>query len=143
LAKTEDAPPSTGHPLSGVRRIPRATILLIEPDDAVRAALVAALSTNFNVADANSAIAAAELLGGIARPDLAICSVQLPDIDGCSFAMRIRHHTDFAKMPWVFLTREKDANEMMRAMGAGARRCIEKPVKVEQLVKQVTALLAY
>lgn len=128
---------------SGLYAIPRLTVMVIEPDVAQRDALVAALSPLFRVVDCADALQAAEVLGTLPAPDLVVCTVALPQIDGCSFAVSLRARPAFSKVPFIFLTREKNVPEMLRALSAGGRQCLEKPVKMPQLVEKVGRILAW
>jgi CheY-like chemotaxis protein len=129
--------------MSGVFAIPRMTVMVVEPDDTQRAELTAALSTQFRVVECADAIQAAETLGTLPPPDLFVCTVALPQVDGCSFAQRLRTRPAFQRVPFIFLTREKDVAEMLRALSAGGRQCIEKPVKMPQLIEKVGRALAW
>ncbi|HEY8088076.1 MAG TPA: response regulator [Polyangiaceae bacterium] len=136
-------PETEKRDLSGVFAIPRITVMVVEPDDAQRAELSEALSVQFRVVDCTDAFQAAEVLGAIPAPDLIVCTVALPQVDGCSFARRLQTRAAFQRVPFIFLTREKNVDETLRALSAGARQCIEKPVKMPQLLEKVGRALAW
>ncbi len=126
--------------VSGVRPLPRATILLVDGDDRERSVLAEALSSRYDVLEASGAVRAAEILASPPLPDLVVCTVRLPDFDGCLFAKRIRSHERFRRIPFVFITPAKDVDAMLRALSAGAHRCLERPVSIDRLLKVVSAV---
>jgi CheY-like chemotaxis protein len=117
-------------------------VLVVEPNEAVRATIVAALVRRYFVHEAASAVAAAELLGRIQAPELIICSIRLPDFGGELLARRLRQFPALARIPFIFLTEERAVHEQLLALGAGAKACVEKPVKLEELSKKVDRLIA-
>ena len=129
-------------PRSGVHRVRRHTVVVVEPDAEARRAVVEALSLGYQVREATTALEAAELLGAGPPPDAVVCSARLPDIDGLTFVKKLRLHHELRHVPFVFLTAHEDAGEMARAIAAGARHCIEKPVDAEELLRKVARSVA-
>ena len=130
---SQDLEPTEGSGVHRVASSPRDIVLLVEPDATVRGCLVEALVTRFRVLDAPDAMIGARLLGDCETPRALVVSAALPFVDGPTFVRRMRAYAQFAKVPVVFLTTPKDSRVLVRAIGAGARACLEKPVQPAKL----------
>ena len=137
----QDLEPSDGSGVHRIGTVPRDVVLLVEPDAAVRTGLVEALVTRFHVRDAPDAMTAARLLGDRETPRAMVVSAALPFIDGPTFVCRMRSHAQFARVPVVFLTSPKDSRLLVRAIGAGARACLEMPVLPAKLCSLLVRIL--
>lgn len=72
------------------------------------------------------------------RPDIVICDVIMPDMDGVTFFARTRKAGH--KTPFLFLTSVRDGNLAAAAMRAGASGYCYKPMDVDALVQEVERL---
>jgi pilus assembly protein CpaE len=90
----------------------------------------------FNVvaeaADGAEAVAAARSL----RPDVAVVEARLPGVDGVAAAAEIRRHTDTAV---ILVAESGDQEDLRRAMSAGARDYLVKPLGAADLARAVRA----
>ncbi|NMG09553.1 response regulator [Brasilonema sp. UFV-L1] len=75
------------------------------------------------------------------KPDLVICDIQLPEMDGYGVLQSLRQNPTIANIPFIFLTSEEDATHYRRGMELGADAYLTKPVFMNALLKRVTALL--
>ncbi|HUG55426.1 MAG TPA: response regulator [Vicinamibacteria bacterium] len=73
------------------------------------------------------------------RPDIVLCDVNMPDLDGFGVLREMRADPDLASMPFVFLTSE---TEIRAGMAAGADDYLVKPVQGRELLAAVSARLA-
>jgi DNA-binding response OmpR family regulator len=84
---------------------------------------------------------------GLARarellPDLILCDVRLPDIDGYWVLERVRSEgSRLATAPFVFLTAPEVQKERLTGLTLGADVFLNRPVVYEEVVAQVSALL--
>ncbi|MFC4060349.1 response regulator [Planomonospora corallina] len=80
-----------------------------------------------------------KVTGGL-RPDLIISDVNMPQMDGITFAREVRKAAGMRFTPILMLTTESEASKRAQAKAAGATGWLVKPVQPEQLlgvIKQV------
>jgi diguanylate cyclase (GGDEF)-like protein len=75
------------------------------------------------------------------RPDLILLDIDLPDVNGIDLARYVRQDDQYATVPIVFLSSERDDRERLDAIRAGGDAHLVKPVKQEALVSNVAARL--
>ena len=115
-------------------------VLVVDDDTAIREMVVKALATRYRVESASDGLAASEMLGSL-RPDLLICDVMMPRVDGFSLARMIRSHPELAQMPIIFLTAKNSPQAMVQGIQLGARHYVQKPFSVKELLEKVVKLL--
>lgn len=77
------------------------------------------------------------------RPDLIISDVGMPVGDGFGFIARVKQEPSLRDVPFVFVsTTHCDAASRERALALGARRYLERPLPIEQLLEEVRLALA-
>ena len=72
------------------------------------------------------------------RPDLVLCDIGLPDIDGLEVARSLRRNTTLAGTRLIALTGYGQAEDVRQAINAGFDAHLTKPINLDQLM----ALLA-
>jgi CheY-like chemotaxis protein len=77
-------------------------------------------------------------LAGRVRPDVVLCDIGLPDIDGMEVARRLRAQATLAGTRLIALTGFGQAEDVRQAIAAGFDAHVTKPVNLDQLM----ALLA-
>jgi two-component system cell cycle response regulator DivK len=75
------------------------------------------------------------------RPDLILMDVQLPGEDGLSCTRRLKADPATAAIPIVALTAHAMAADRERALAAGCRGCITKPIDTRTFAAQVAGYL--
>ena len=65
------------------------------------------------------------------QPDIVLCDIQLPDIDG--FEILTRFRSKFPRTPFVFLTGLASDENVNRGYNLGANGYLKKPVAVHDL----------
>jgi CheY-like chemotaxis protein len=86
---------------------PRRKLVLVVDDDAtIRTMVAKALAAKgYDVEEAADGMVASELLGRMKQmPDLMICDVMMPTIDGFSLARMVKGHKELRSIPIIFLT---------------------------------------
>jgi two-component system sensor histidine kinase/response regulator len=130
-------------PASGTDLAPRHTpkVLVIEDDDVMRAEIVGTLvAEGFQVAEAaNGRAGLWRLWDG--RPDVILCDLMMPVMDGLEVLDAIRNRPEWATIPFVFLTSCDDRASMRRAMETGADDYVTKPLVRRELVSSLRAAL--
>jgi two-component system cell cycle response regulator len=74
-------------------------------------------------------------------PDLIVCDVQLPDIDGYEVAYQLRRLADISATPLVAVTALAMVGDADRVMAAGFNGYLPKPIDPETFVRQLEIFL--
>ncbi|UGS26683.1 response regulator transcription factor [Microbacterium resistens] len=117
----------------------RPRILLVDDDAAITGALGPFLArSGFDVevaADGAEGLAAVERRA----PDLVVCDVLMPRVDGREFVRRVRGRSLW--LPIILLTQIGEASERSAALDEGADDYLNKPFDPRELVSRIRAVL--
>jgi DNA-binding response OmpR family regulator len=117
------------------------TILIVEDQDSLRANLALLLELEgFRVLSAPDGIRGLELARS-ARPDLVLCDLMMPGLDGLGVVRILRADPSFDAMPFLFLTARGEPSDRESARRLGADGYLTKPVVRDDLIAEVTARL--
>ncbi len=109
-------------------------IAIVDDDESLRQLLSLHLrNAGYEVFAAEDAIAGAHLVVEQA-PDLVICDVAMPYMDGYEFITALRADPATREIPVIFLTVKDDVIERARALGAAY---LMKPVMADALLRAV------
>jgi len=72
-------------------------------------------------------------------PDLIICDILMPELDGYGVLTALRQNDATATIPLIFLTAKVERSDLRQGMELGADDYITKPFKVEELLSAVAA----
>lgn len=75
------------------------------------------------------------------RPDLILCDVAMPRLDGYGVLAALREDSELAGIPFVYLTARGEKHEIRAGMNLGADDYLTKPVSRDELLQAVTARL--
>ncbi|HEY6864439.1 MAG TPA: response regulator, partial [Burkholderiales bacterium] len=75
------------------------------------------------------------------QPDLILCDVNMPEMDGFEVLETLRAEPGFADTPFVFLTALDDRASLRRGMNLGADDYLTKPFTRDELMAAVNARL--
>lgn len=116
-------------------------IILIEDNDDVRENTAEILGlSNYEVFTASNGKEGVELaLKEI--PDLIICDIMMPVLDGYGVLHSLNKHTETASIPFIFLTAKSEKSDFRKGMGMGADDYITKPFDGTELLDAVEARL--
>ncbi len=70
-------------------------------------------------------------------PDLIICDVMMPELDGFGVLHVLSKSTDTASIPFIFLTAKAEKNDMRKGMNLGADDYLTKPFDDVELLDAV------
>ena len=117
------------------------TVLVIEDEAPLRANIVRILS-----AEGYRVVAAADGDEGVRRvleerPDLVICDILMPRLDGFGVLAALRSRPETAALPFIFLTASADKDDLARGLKSGANEYVTKPFKIAGLLAAVRRLL--
>lgn len=117
-------------------------ILVVDDDDAVLEFWRAKLASRYEVLTTS---VSAEVLG-IARkdkPQLILCDVDMPDMDGGDISSALFADDELRDIPVLFLTGLVGPAELKRLAGQlGGRAAVSKSEPVEAIVARIESLLA-
>lgn len=112
-------------------------ILVIEDNTDVRENLKEILdSADFIVETAQNGQEGFELIKRV-RPDLILCDIMMPVMDGYGVLKKLRADKDIADTPFVFLTAKTAKDDLSKGMEMGADDYIMKPFTIAELLKRV------
>ncbi|HEU4367100.1 MAG TPA: ATP-binding protein [Methylomirabilota bacterium] len=120
-------------------RLGRRSILVVEDDDDTRAVLSFMLEAEGARVEGAGRGEEAVILAGRLRPDVVLCDIGLPDIDGLEVARRLRAHDALAGTRLIALTGYGQAEDVRQAIAAGFDAHITKPVNLDQLMALLAA----
>jgi DNA-binding NtrC family response regulator len=107
------------------------TILVVDDESKMRRVLQLFFEENdFSVIQAENGEVALQKLA-VARPDLILCDIRMPKIDGMEVLRRAREiHED---IPVIIMTAYGDVKTAVEAMKLGAENYVTKPLDMEEL----------
>ncbi len=130
-------PEGPGTPPAGQSQ-PRRTIALVDDDRNILTTVSIALQTEGFVTrlynDGDTALKA--LLDN--PPDLAVCDIKMPRMDGLELLRRLREQSD---LPVIFLTSKDDEADEALGLAMGADDYIAKPFSQRLLLARIRAIL--
>jgi DNA-binding NarL/FixJ family response regulator len=116
-------------------------ILVIEDEPEMRRNLATILRMErFDVAQAENGRVGVEL----ARknpPDLILCDVMMPELDGHGVLQALREDSNTANVPFIFLTAKGEKADLRSGMDLGADDYLTKPVAKADLLSAIAARL--
>ncbi|MEO0537566.1 MAG: response regulator [Cyanobacteria bacterium P01_A01_bin.123] len=117
------------------------TVLVIEDEIQTRNIFLKCLEFEgfraFGASDGSSGIA----LAHSHHPDLIVCDITMPKMDGYSVLSALRHSQDTASIPLIFLTAKVTMADLRRGMEMGADDYLTKPCTVEQFLAAINSRL--
>jgi serine/threonine-protein kinase len=117
-------------------------ILVIEDDPAIRSNVVALLEAEgfeaHEAADGTTGIAAITRV----RPDLVICDLTMPDVDGLEVLRAVRAAPATAELPFIVLTARGSRADVRAGMSLGADDYLTKPFTRAELLEAIRVRLA-
>ncbi|PSN20138.1 DNA-binding response regulator [filamentous cyanobacterium CCP5] len=75
------------------------------------------------------------------NPDMIICDVMMPQMDGYAFVQQIRESPDTEWIPILFLSAKGQSQDRIKGLNTGADVYMVKPFEPEELVAQVESSL--
>lgn len=112
-------------------------ILIIEDEINIRETIKEILElNNFKIALAeNGLIGVAKALQF--KPDLIICDVMMPEMDGFETLKNIRSINEISNTPFIFLTAKTETRDFREGMNSGADDFLNKPFNTRELLRVI------
>jgi len=76
------------------------------------------------------------------KPDLILCDVSMPEIDGHGVLQELRDGSETTHVPFIFLTAKGEKADVRSGMNLGADDYLTKPVDKEDLLRAIATRLA-
>ena len=96
----------------------------------------------YEVVAASNGLEALEVMRRL-TPDLIICDVMMPEMDGYTFVQTLRSDRATDWIPVIFLSARGQTADRVRGLNTGAEAYLVKPFEPEELVAQVEATLKH
>jgi len=116
-------------------------ILIIEDEPEMRRNIIALLRFHdFEPIAAENGRKGVELARRV-RPDLILCDVMMPELDGHGVLQALQQEADLALIPFIFLTAKGEKDDLRSGMNLGADDYLTKPVPNAELVRAIETRL--
>jgi diguanylate cyclase (GGDEF)-like protein len=117
------------------------TILVVEDDEIIRSNLLEILEL-----EGFRAIGAEDGRNGVNQakaflPDLVLCDIQMPELDGYGVLDALRSMPETATIPVILLTAKTEYRDVRRGMNLGADDYLTKPCSVAELLESISTRL--
>lgn len=118
-------------------------ILVIEDEQGLREEIVDILGfEGFETAGASNGQVGLEMARTF-RPDMIVCDIMMPVLDGYGVLLELRSDPQTATIPFLFLTARAERSDMRRGMILGADDYLIKPFRNEELLEAIQARLEH
>jgi len=75
------------------------------------------------------------------KPDLILCDVMMPELDGHGVLQTVQQDPELALIPFIFLTAKGEKDDLRNGMNLGADDYLTKPVANADLIRAIEARL--
>jgi len=75
------------------------------------------------------------------KPDLILCDVMMPELDGYGVLQALQKEASLAQIPFIFLTAKGEKDDLRSGMNLGADDYLTKPVANTDLIEAIEARL--
>jgi putative two-component system response regulator len=119
-----------------------ATILVVEDNFMLRESMCELLeSQSYRVMIAGNGV---EALAKIKQdlPNIILCDVGMPEMDGFTFFQHVRENPKWTKIPIVFVTAHSNREDILRGKRMGAEDYLLKPFEIDELLSVLQAKLS-
>src|SRR5688500_7650259 len=120
---------------------PKKTVLLIEDNQDIREStaevLVLADYTVYTAENGKKGIELAQ----VHSPDIILCDIMMPEMDGYSVLYLLRKNEKTADIPFIFLTAKAERADMRKGMEMGADDYLTKPFDDMELLHAIESRL--
>lgn len=122
----------------------RCRILIVDDDAGVVRLLVEELKErrpDCEVLQARDGFSAGETIG-LSKPDVVILDLFMPEMDGFEVCRRIKSHPLLSRIHIIAISGHATPEVRARILEAGAACCLDKPLNIPLLVREINKVLA-
>lgn len=112
-------------------------ILIIDDEKSIRFIVENTFKKEFEVVSISDGKAALEYLNSGNLPDLIICDIQMPEIDGFELIKKVRASGFFEDIPLIMLSGNEESKDRIKCFDLGADDYIIKPFNPAELLARV------
>ncbi|MDD1414990.1 response regulator [Dolichospermum sp. ST_con] len=117
------------------------TILIIEDESTVRNNIQEILElSDFHTLVAENGTQGLRLAQD-KNPDLILCDLMMPELDGYGVLAALRQDISTATIPFIFLTARAERSDLRRGMELGANDYLTKPFQTDELLQAINTRL--
>lgn len=118
-----------------------ASILLIEDFTDIREGTAELLELEgYHVITASNGKEGLELIK-LAPPDLIICDMRMPEMDGLTLLAHLGMNTGLKKIPFIFYSAKSENSDVRTGLDAGADDYLVKPCELKELLASIKKCL--
>ncbi len=117
------------------------SLLLVDGDArSLRVLEVSLKKAGFNV---TTAVNGKDALDKVqtAQPDLIISDTDMPEMDGFGFCEELKNNSQWAEIPFIFLTKETAIENKIRGLELGVEDYLTKPIYIKEILTRIRILL--
>ncbi len=115
-------------------------ILAIEDEVSILSIIEEILSEDYDILTAENGFIGLQLAFEH-KPDLILCDVMMPGMDGYEVLTKLRENPQTKLTPFIFLTAKSEKGDIRSGMNLGADDYLTKPFTMEELIDTVNARL--
>jgi len=116
-------------------------ILLIEDEQPLREDILETLECMyFDVLGAENGLVGVQLALQH-KPDLIICDIMMPKLDGYDVLKTLRQNPETSHIPFIFLSAKTEKSDIQKGRDLGANDYLTKPFTIAQLSQAISAQL--
>ena len=116
-------------------------ILIVDNDRDLQLYLADALSKEYKIYTASNGEEAMEILSIGEKPDIIICEVMIPKMNGINLCKRLKKDANLYNIPIIMFADNTDINTKSYCIQNGAEAFIEKPINVDYLKIRIKNIL--
>ena len=75
-------------------------------------------------------------------PDLILCDIRMPEMDGLTLLQHLGQHPDLKRIPFIFFSSKSEKVDVNRGLDAGADAYLIKPFDMEELLASIGKCLS-
>jgi len=112
-------------------------ILAIDDEKSIRFIIENTFNKDFEVATLNNGMDALFYLQSGNLPDIIICDVEMPVLNGFEFIRRIRESGFFEEIPLIMLSGKEESADKIKCFEMGADDYVLKPFNPRELIARI------
>jgi DNA-binding response OmpR family regulator len=117
------------------------TILIVDDNEEYRASIAEVLQMEqYLTLEAENGLIGLQMIGDH-LPDLVLCDVDMPMVNGVEMLTSVKLESKFSKIPFMFLTGRRDETTQKASQNLGADLYLTKPVSMNHLTTAIFNLL--
>lgn len=117
------------------------TILVIEDSEDLRRDIIEMLTmVGYTTSGARNGVVGVDEARRL-KPDLILCDIMMPELDGYGVLKTLRENIDTASIPFIFLTAKTEHLDQRQGMVLGADDFLTKPFMAEELLESIDTQL--